>query len=105
MYISYEIIRRINNVNDKNKSRRNSLTVSDPDDIGTANGARNPIRTVLAVFFVAIIACGAAQQLLPGSSDILYHVAWLGFHVVFIIALLVLYRTLVKRKQASTEVY
>ncbi|MHA2220900.1 MAG: hypothetical protein ACXAAO_02460 [Candidatus Thorarchaeota archaeon] len=92
-------------MNDTNNSQRNSLTVSDPDDIGTTNGARNPIRTVLSVFFVSIIACWAAQELLPGSADLLYHVAWLGFHIVFIIALLVLYRVLVKRKQAVTEVY
>jgi hypothetical protein len=72
--------------------RQLSLTVSDPDYVGTGNGVRNPLRTILSVFFVSIIACWAAQELLPGSTDILYHVAWLVFHVAFVGDLGMLYR-------------
>ncbi|MGY5863715.1 MAG: hypothetical protein RTV41_03875 [Candidatus Thorarchaeota archaeon] len=84
--------------------RRFASTVSDPDCIGSSNGVRSPLRTILAVFFVSIIACWAAQELLPGSTDILYHVAWLVFHIAFVGALAMLYRNLVKHNQSVLEV-
>ncbi|MFX1484223.1 MAG: hypothetical protein ACFFCP_13670 [Promethearchaeota archaeon] len=85
--------------------RRILLTVTDPDDTGTGNGSRNPLITVLAVFVGSIIACGITMQLLPGSTDILYHVAWAGFHILYIGALWVLYRALVRRNQAALEAF
>ncbi len=76
-----------------------SLTVTDPDYVGTQNGFLSPLKTVLAVFIASIITCAAAMQLLPESDDVLYHAAWLAFHILYLSGLVYLYRFLVRRNQ------